>query len=120
MRGDASQISQVIMNLVINASEAIGERSGVITISTGAMECSPQYLEKTYGDENLAPGLYITLEVSDTGTGMDKATQERIFEPFFTTKFTGRGLRAGGGLGHRARSQGRPSPLQPVGQGHHL
>ena len=92
MRGDTSQISQVIMNLVLNASDAIGERSGVVTISTGATECSREYLKKTYGDENLAPGLYITLEVSDTGTGMDKATQERIFEPFFTTKFTGRGL----------------------------
>ena len=92
MRGDVSQLSQVIMNLVINASEAIGERSGVITISTGVTECTGEYLERTYGEGNLAPGLYLTLEVSDTGAGMDKATQERIFEPFFTTKFTGRGL----------------------------
>jgi PAS domain S-box-containing protein len=92
MRGDVSQLSQVIMNMVINASEAIGERSGVITISTGVTECTGRYLEKTYVDERLTPGLYLTLEVSDTGCGMDKATQEHLFEPFFTTKFTGRGL----------------------------
>jgi len=90
--GDASQIDQVIMNLVINASEAIGERSGVITISTGAMECSREYLRETYLDEGLAEGLYVTLEVSDTGMGMDKETQSHLFDPFFTTKFTGRGL----------------------------
>jgi PAS domain S-box-containing protein len=90
--GDASQISQVIMNLVINASEAIGERSGVITISTGAMECPREYLRDTYLDQSLPTGLYLTLEVSDTGVGMDKETQLRLFEPFFTTKFTGRGL----------------------------
>ena len=90
--GDASQIDQVIMNLVINASEAIGERSGVITISTGLMECSREYLRETYLDEGLVEGLYVTLEVSDTGIGMDKETCDRLFEPFFSTKFTGRGL----------------------------
>ena len=117
MRGDASQISQVIMNLVLNASEAIGERSGVITISTGATECSPQYLKKTYGDENLAPGLYLTLEVSDTGAGMDTATQERIFEPFFTTKFTGRGLGLAAVLGIVRGHKGALRLYSEVGKG---
>lgn len=92
LMADATQMRQVLMNLVINASEAIGDRSGVITISTGAMDCTSDYLTETYLDENLAPGLYVWLEVSDTGCGMDRETQSRIFEPFFTTKFTGRGL----------------------------
>jgi len=117
MRGDASQISQVIMNLVLNASEAIGERSGVITVSTGATECSPEYLKETYGDENLAPGLYLTLEVSDTGAGMDKTTQGRIFEPFFTTKFTGRGLGLAAVLGIVRGHKGALRVYSEVGKG---
>ena len=92
LRGDPSQIRQVLMNLVFNASEAIGEHGGVITISTGMMECSNEDISEIYLDDNLTEGLYVWLEVSDTGCGMDHETQRRIFEPFFTTKFTGRGL----------------------------
>ncbi|MEM7035310.1 MAG: PAS domain-containing protein, partial [Chloroflexota bacterium] len=90
--GDVTQLRQIIMNLVINASDAIGDRSGVITISTGVMDCEVDYLQETYLDDDLAPGPYTYVEVSDTGTGMDEATREKIFDPFFTTKFTGRGL----------------------------
>jgi two-component system cell cycle sensor histidine kinase/response regulator CckA len=92
IRSDVSQINQVVMNLVINAAEAIGDRSGVITISTGAQDCTSEYLQKSQLAENIRPGLYVTLEVSDTGDGMSKETLSQIFEPFFTTKFTGRGL----------------------------
>ena len=99
LEGDPSQLGQVIMNLVMNASEAIGERGGVISISTGARECSAEHLLKTYAHDGSSPGLYLTLQVSDTGSGMDAATQARLFEPFFTTKPTGRGLGLAGVLG---------------------
>ena len=90
--GDASQLRQVLMNLVINASEAIGDKSGVITVSTGAMDCSEAYLRETSVMAPIPPGPYVYVEVSDTGCGMTKEEQQRIFEPFFSTKFTGRGL----------------------------
>lgn len=92
IHGDPSQIRQILMNLVINASDAIGERSGAVTISTGATECSEEYLANGYIITPSAPGIYVYLEVSDTGCGMDQKTMARIFEPFYTTKFTGRGL----------------------------
>ncbi len=92
IQADASQIRQIVMNLLINASEAIGDRSGVITISTGARESDQDYLRETCLGNDVPAGLYVYLEVSDTGCGMDEETRRRIFEPFFTTKFTGRGL----------------------------
>lgn len=89
---DATQVRQIIMNLVINASDAIGERSGIISVSTGAMECDSAYLAETWLHEPLDEGLYVYIEVADTGEGMDHETLPKIFDPFFTTKFTGRGL----------------------------
>ncbi len=92
VEGDPTQMRQVIMNLITNASEAIGERSGIISISTGMVHADQEYLATTCLQEDLPEGYYVTLEVSDTGVGMDADTQARIFDPFFTTKFTGRGL----------------------------
>jgi signal transduction histidine kinase len=89
---DATQIHQVIMNLVINASEAIGDTSGVIAVSTGQIQCDRRYLKDAWLNDSMEEGLYVSIEVSDTGCGMDKDTLEKIFDPFFTTKFTGRGL----------------------------
>ena len=89
---DATQIRQIIMNLVINASEAIGDTSGVIAITTGCLECNVDYLQKFWLTDPIPAGLYVSLEIADTGCGMDKETLSRIFDPFFTTKFTGRGL----------------------------
>jgi two-component system, cell cycle sensor histidine kinase and response regulator CckA len=92
VEADATQLRQIIMNLVINASEAIGDKSGVIAITTGCMDCDRSYLKDVWLDENLANGLYVYLEIADTGCGMDKETMSKLFDPFFTTKFTGRGL----------------------------
>ncbi|MCC6487766.1 MAG: response regulator [Candidatus Hydrogenedentes bacterium] len=92
IEADSGQLRQVLMNLVTNASDAIGDRSGLIGISTGIMECDSSYLADLFIDEVLPAGRYVYLEVSDNGAGMDKETASRIFEPFFSTKFTGRGL----------------------------
>lgn len=89
---DLTQLRQVIMNLVINASEAIGDSSGTITLNTGAMRCESGHFRDSCMNEEVAEGDYVYLEVADTGCGMDSDTASRIFDPFFTTKFTGRGL----------------------------
>ncbi len=89
---DATQLRQIIMNLVINASDAIGDQRGQITLRTGIQNADRAYLADTYLSPDLPPGDYVFLEVSDDGCGMDAATQARIFDPFYTTKFTGRGL----------------------------
>ncbi len=92
VEADATQLRQVIMNLITNASESLGDGSGVISISTSVLECDRDYLSKSHLDDKLPAGSYVCLEVADTGCGMDEETQRRIFDPFFTTKFTGRGL----------------------------
>jgi CheY-like chemotaxis protein len=89
---DASQLGQVIMNLVINASEAMENQGGTIRIATGAKYCEPDYLKESYLSESLPAGRYVYLEVSDTGCGMSDDTRARLFDPFFSTKFVGRGL----------------------------
>ncbi len=81
IEGDATQIRQVIMNLVINASEAIGERSGFINVSTGAVHCDAATLRDAYSEGDLEEGLYVVLEVADTGCGMDRQTLDRSSNP---------------------------------------
>lgn len=89
---DTAQLTQVIMNLITNASEAIEDGNGIISISTSIKHCDNDYIENIGFGGDLEPGTYVCLEVADTGTGMDDMTREKIFDPFFTTKFTGRGL----------------------------
>ncbi len=90
--GDPSQIQQVVMNLITNAAEAIGDQVGTITLRTGLIQVENGPRPPSTGAESLPGGDYVRLVVADTGTGMDAATVAKIFEPFFTTKFTGRGL----------------------------
>jgi two-component system, cell cycle sensor histidine kinase and response regulator CckA len=92
VRADSSQLRQVIMNLITNASEAIGDIDGVIAVTTSVQYCSESFLNATYINEGQAPGNYVCLEIRDTGCGMDETTVRNIFDPFYTTKFTGRGL----------------------------
>ncbi|HEX7859290.1 MAG TPA: PAS domain S-box protein [Verrucomicrobiae bacterium] len=92
VKADATQLRQVIMNLVINASEAIGDTSGTIRVRTGVINAGPDFFAKSYSPAELSPGEYVFVEVTDTGCGMTEETLKRIFDPFFTTKFTGRGL----------------------------
>jgi PAS domain S-box-containing protein len=90
--GDPSQLRQILMNLVINASDAIGEQAGRITLVTQVQDIGLDELARCATGRDLAAGKYVVLEVRDTGRGMSPATLERIFDPFFTTKFAGRGL----------------------------
>jgi PAS domain S-box-containing protein len=91
VQADIAQLRQVIMNLITNASDALGDRAGVIRVRTGTehVRATPPDL---YGPLPLAPATYAFLEVADDGCGMSEETRSRLFEPFFTTKFTGRGL----------------------------
>lgn len=93
IEADAAQIQQVIMNLIINGAEAIGDKNGAVAVQTGILEIqsSDTYWWK-YTGQPLQPGVYTYLEIRDTGCGMEQEIIDRIFEPFFTTKFTGRGL----------------------------
>lgn len=89
---DESQMKQVIMNLVINASEAIGDQAGHIHVRTSQVRLDTGDISLLLGAEQMQPGDYILLQVKDNGCGMDEETRKKIFDPFFTTKFTGRGL----------------------------
>jgi len=93
IEGDGSQIQQLVMNLVLNGAEAIGEgTAGVVAVTTGTQMVNATDIQQTFTENEISPGNYVMLDVSDTGCGMSEETVARIFDPFFTTKFSGRGL----------------------------
>jgi len=89
---DATQLQQVVMNLIFNAAEAIGDGPGKILVRTATQEVAPDHESVPFEVGVLHPGLYAVLEVRDTGMGIEPQLRSKIFDPFFTTKFTGRGL----------------------------
>jgi|GEM_PF-2385484 len=89
--GDDGQLRQVLMNLIINAGEAIGDKPGTVTVTTTVHELEMDAVSGGVYSPS-APGRFIELIVSDTGCGMDEATRAKLFDPFFSTKFAGRGL----------------------------
>jgi PAS domain S-box-containing protein len=99
VEGDSSQLRQVVLNLITNASDAIGERQGVIAVRTRLVRLDGDPLVGAVATPPIEPGDYVLFEVEDTGCGIDDATRARMFEPFFSTKASGRGLGLSATLG---------------------
>jgi PAS domain S-box-containing protein len=91
-KADAAQVEQVIMNLVLNAAEAIGDGEGLITLRTSLVNLKEEHLRRDFGGQMLRPGPFVQLEVQDSGAGMSPEVLARIYDPFFSTKKSGRGL----------------------------
>ncbi len=117
VEADASQIHQVIMNLVTNANEAIDTISGVISVRTGVMHADKSYLSQCLCDDSIDGGHFVFIEVADTGCGMTMDVIEKIFDPFYTTKFTGRGLGMSAVLGIVRGHHGALKLYSEPGQG---
>jgi PAS domain S-box-containing protein len=97
--GDPTQLGQVVMNLVLNAAEAIGEAEGRIHVTTETRSVTREQLAASLAAPGVSEGRFVALRVADDGPGMDPGIRGRIFEPFFTTKFAGRGLGLAASLG---------------------
>ena len=114
---DATQIRQIVMNLVITAADAIGARPGVVSLRTGSRFVRASEFAAWAADPGLPEGDYVYLEIGDTGCGMSPETLRRIFEPFFTTKFTGRGLGLAAVLGIVRGHRGALQVTSELGRG---
>ena len=117
IEADSTQIRQVIMNLITNASEALGDQTGTITVRTGVQDCLEADFVDAVAHEDCRPGPHVFVEVTDTGCGMDQDTRQRIFDPFFTTKFTGRGLGMAAVLGIMRGHRGAITVASEPGRG---
>jgi PAS domain S-box-containing protein len=117
IEGDPTQIRQIVMNLITNASDAIGDQSGVISVTTSVVDADRATLADAFLDDELPPGPYVRLTVTDTGVGMTPETRAKIFDPFFSTKFTGRGLGLAAALGILRAHRGAIKVESAVGRG---
>ena len=113
---DGTQIRQIIMNLITNASDALGDATGTIGLRTGHTLRPPMMSRENFLPEQ-CPGGYVFIEVKDSGCGMDEQTRSKIFDPFFSTKFTGRGLGLAATLGIVRGHQGAIEMHSRPGQG---
>jgi len=116
VEGDATQLQQIIMNLITNANEAIGDQYGRISLKLDEVYVDKAFLDQCIDCQTI-PGNYVKVEVHDTGCGMDENTISKIFEPFFTTKFTGRGLGMSAMLGIVRAHHGVIHVLSTPGEG---
>lgn len=115
--GDTSQLRQIVMNLIINAAEAIGEAQGEVCVSLSKAEIKAGEPVRDHLGTAIPAGIYLCLDVSDNGCGMAEETRRRIFEPFFTTKFTGRGLGMSAVLGILKAHNGALQLFSQLGEG---
>jgi signal transduction histidine kinase len=116
VEADATQLQQLVMNLVLNGGEAIGEQTGLLQVSTRMEHVEPGSALAN-GNADLKPGAHVCIEVRDTGCGMDPETQAQIFDPFFSTKFFGRGLGLAAAQGIARSHQGQISVESRPGKG---
>jgi signal transduction histidine kinase len=114
IEADATQIRQIVMNLITNASDALEGEKGSIRITTGVLDCDRGYLNDSYLDDGLTEGRYVFVEVTDSGCGIERETLGKTFDPFYTTKLAGRGLGMAAVLGivrgHRGAIRLRSEP----------
>jgi signal transduction histidine kinase/integral membrane sensor domain MASE1/CheY-like chemotaxis protein len=117
VEADPGQLQQLVMNLVLNAAEAVGEGGGIVRVSTGLRELGEDSLQQSLVGEGVSPGPYVYLQVQDTGCGMSAEVRSKIFDPFFTTKLTGRGLGLAAVLGIVRGHRGAVTVDSAPGQG---
>lgn len=114
---DLAQFRQVLLNMLLNAAEAIGEKQGIIAVRTSTVQMTPDFLSDAVLVPKFSEGQFVQIEIADTGCGMSKETLEHIFEPFFTTKLTGRGLGLSAALGIIKAHNGGLKVTSQAGQG---
>ena len=120
VEADATQLRQVLLNLVTNAAEAIGDRVGSVDIRTSHVSLDAVEVQRLAPQPRIGAGQYVRLTVEDSGCGMDERVRAKLFDPFFTTKFSGRGLGLAAVLGIVSSHRGGIAVSSQVGQGSSL